>query len=234
MVHDWERTSLNGDWVLYCQQNSEYMASGGHPVTYDAICGMPDYMPARVPGNLELDLQRAGHIGDPFFGLTTLKLQKLESLHMFYGRRFEYHRPVQGQTAEAGIRTGQAAQTGLGMDTRRYQTTPVLTFEGLDTVAEIFLNGCLVGRCENMLITQTFVLSDLKDGENDLVVHIIPACIAARGRKMSAANNALKYDYESLRLRKSASMFGWDIMPRLVSGGIWRSEERRVGKECRL
>lgn len=67
MVHDWERTSLNGDWVLYCQQNSEYMASGGHPVTYDAICGMPDYMPARVPGNLELDLQRAGHIGDPFF-----------------------------------------------------------------------------------------------------------------------------------------------------------------------
>ncbi len=222
MVHDWERTSLNGDWVLYCQQNSEYMASGGHPVTYDAICGMPDYMPARVPGNLELDLQRAGHIGDPFFGLTTLKLQKLESLHMFYGRRFEYHRPVQGQTAEAGIRTGQAAQTGLGMDTRRYQTTPVLTFEGLDTVAEIFLNGCLVGRCENMLITQTFVLSDLKDGENDLVVHIIPACIAARGRKMSAANNALKYDYESLRLRKSASMFGWDIMPRLVSGGIWR------------
>ncbi len=196
MTHNWKRTTLNGDWELFYQKNSEYLASEKHPVTVDAICREPGHIPAKVPGNLEIDLQRAGRIEDPFFGQNPLKMQALESLHMFYGRKFEYYRT-------AG-------------------TVPILTFEGLDTVAEIFLNGQPVGSCENMLITQTFVLADVKEGENDLVVHIIPACIAARGRKMSALSNALKYDYESLRLRKAASMFGWDIMPRIVSGGIYR------------
>lgn len=74
-----------------------------------------------------------------------------------------------------------------------------------------------------MLVTQSFDVSEsIREGENELLVHITTACIAARGKKMSAANNALKYDYESLRIRKAASMFGWDIMPRMVSGGIWR------------
>lgn len=196
MQTNWKRTNLNGDWTLFYQPNSQYVQSGAHPTTMDDLCAQEGCISAVVPGNFEIDLQRAGRLEDPFFGQNVLKMQKLEAMHMFYGRRFEYH-PTAG-------------------------TTPVLTFEGLDTVAEIFLNGRRVGQCENMLIAQTFELDDLRDGENELVVHILPACIAARGRKMSAANNALKYDYESLRLRKSASMFGWDIMPRIVSGGIYR------------
>ena len=196
MIHNFKRTALDGDWKLFYQKNSEYLASAEHPVTFDAICAEQEHIPAKVPGNLEIDLQRAGRIENPFFGQNTLKMQALESMHMFYGRKFEYHRSE--------------------------NTVPVLTFEGLDTVAEIFLNGCKIGSCENMLITQTFELKEVFEGENDLVVHIIPACIAARGRKMQALNNALKYDYESLRLRKAASMFGWDIMPRIVSGGIWK------------
>lgn len=196
MQHTWNRTSLNGDWKLFYQKNSEYINSKAHPTTVEALCAQENCIPAVVPGNFEIDLQRAGRLEDPFFGQNVLEMQKLESMHMFYGRRFEY-RKTPG-------------------------TTPVLTFEGLDTVAEIFLNGRKIGECENMLITQTFELDGVADGENELVVHIIPACIAARGRKMSAANNALKYDFESLRLRKAASMFGWDIMPRIVSGGIYR------------
>jgi beta-mannosidase len=40
---------------------------------------------------------------------------------------------------------------------------------------------------------------------------------------VSAGHNHLKYNYECLRLRKSPAMFGWDITPRLVSAGIYRS-----------
>ena len=207
MRRTWNRIDLNGEWKLCYQLNSAYRASTAHPATVDAILESVSCIPARVPGNFELDLQAAGLLEDPFFGQNVLKLQKLESMHMFYGRRFDYH-----------------STPG---------TTPELVFEGLDTVAEIFLNGERVGACENMLIPQRFVLEGLREGENELVVHITPACIAARGRKMSAANNALKYDFEALRLRKSAAMFGWDIMPRIVSGGIFRPvyiEERPA--EC--
>lgn len=194
---EWKRIDLTGDWLLWYQQNSLYKKSAQHPMTVDDISGRDECIAARVPGNFELDLNRAGVIGDPFFGTNVLKMQKLESTHMFYGKKFEYH----------------ASEN----------CSAHLVFEGLDTVAELFLNGELIGKCENMLITQSFDVSQfIREGENELLVHITPACIAARGRKMSAANNALKYDYESLRIRKAASMFGWDIMPRIVSGGIWR------------
>ncbi len=165
-------------------------------MTVDDILEKDNCIPAIVPGNLEIDLQRAGLLEDPFYGQNVLKAQELEAVHMFYGRKFKY--------------------------SKTERTVPILTFEGLDTVAEIYLNGKLIGSCENMFVAQTFQLDTIKDGENDLLVHIIPACIAARGRKLSVYNSALKYNYESLRLRKSASMFGWDIMPRLVSGGIYR------------
>lgn len=193
----WRRTDLTGEWSLWYQQNSQYRTDRDHPTLVQDIRNKALCIQASVPGNFEIDLQRAGIIEDPFFGQNVLDMQKLESMHMFYGRKFEYSRT-------AGC-------------------TPYLVFEGLDTAAEIFLNGERLGQCENMLITQSFDAEKLlREGENEIVVHITPACIAARGRKMSAANNALKYDYESLRLRKAASMFGWDIMPRIVSGGIWR------------
>ncbi len=196
MRREWKRICLDGEWKLWYQQNSEYRRQKTHPVTVDEICAAEGCIDARVPGNFELDLHAAGRIDDPFFGQNVLKMQKLESTHMFYGRKFEYH----------------AVE----------DTTPVLTFEGLDTVAEIFVNGEKIGEGDNMLITQTFPLSNLNEGENDLVVHIIPACVAARDNKVSVGNNAMKYNFASLRLRKSASMFGWDIMPRMVSGGIFR------------
>ena len=192
----WPRTDLGGEWTLCYESNEAWTKRGEHPVTWAAAAREESAIPARVPGNFEIDLMRAGCLEDPFFGQNVLKTQALESVHMVYARTFQYR----------------------GRD----GYTPVLTFEGLDTVAEVFVNGQLAGRCENMFIAQRFELDGLREGENDIAVHIIPACIAARGRKISAINNALKYNYETMRLRKSPSMFGWDIMPRLVSGGIYR------------
>ena len=74
-----------------------------------------------------------------------------------------------------------------------------------------------------MYITYSADASALKEGENELVVHIFPCCLEARKNVVSAGNSHLKYNYEALRLRKAPSMFGWDITPRLVSAGIFRS-----------
>ena len=49
--------------------------------------GLPLYR-ATVPGNLELDLQAAGIIGEPFYGMNIAGLSAYERAHVWYSRRF--------------------------------------------------------------------------------------------------------------------------------------------------
>ena len=76
MSYERKRTNLCGEWKLCHQLNSEYLKSTVHPTTVEAICAEPTCIPAVVPGNFEIDLQRANKIGDPFFGQNVLKMQK--------------------------------------------------------------------------------------------------------------------------------------------------------------
>lgn len=197
MKSNWERTDLCGEYLLSWEEHTAAV-SGVVPKTFAHVQQLAQTpISGIVPGNYELDLVRAGLLEDPFYGENLLEAEKLEGRHVYYARRFHYQ-PRQG-------------------------TLPYLVFEGIDTIAEIYLNGQKLGSCDNMLIPQEFSAQALlQAGENDLVVHITPACIAARKNKVSAGNSALCYNYETLRLRKAPHMFGWDIMPRLVSAGIFR------------
>lgn len=193
---------LDGDdWQLAYAQHSRVKRDGTeHAGTTDAIraAGYPT-VAATVPGNFELDLQRAGLLEDPFYDTNIWTLQKLEGLHLFYSRTFKAARPGDG-------------------------TESVLLFEGIDTVAEVWLNGQLLGCPCNMLIEHEFEVSRLlREGENELLVHITPAAIAAREEQTSPAAFAMRYNYGSLYLRKAPACYGWDIMPRVLSGGLWRS-----------
>ena len=99
-----------------------------------------------------------------------------------------------------------------------------LVFEGLDTYADIYLNGTLIGSADNMLIAHEFSAENLICGKNELVVHIKPVFLESRKHPIGAGSFVhLRYNAESLSVRKAAHMFGWDIMPRILSGGIWRS-----------
>ena len=80
----------------------------------------------------------------------------------------------------------------------------------------------MIGHAENMYIPHEFRAVGLKKGENELLVHILPAVLEARKYPIAAQNSILKYNYESLVIRKATHMFGWDICPRIVSAGIWR------------
>ena len=73
-----------------------------------------------------------------------------------------------------------------------------------------------------MLVSHTMQLNGLKKRENELLVHIYPTVLEARKYKYTSLNLAIKYNYDALYVRKAASMYGWDIMPRMVSAGIWR------------
>ncbi|MBQ4054707.1 MAG: glycoside hydrolase family 2, partial [Clostridia bacterium] len=178
------------DWKLIYAKNEDYLRDGS-PVNLDELKAKYPEIDATVPGNLEIDLQRSGVIDDPFYGKNFFD-RSCEYLHMFYTKEFEFAGDMEH---------------------------PVLVFEGLDTCADIYLNGLLIGSTENMLIPHEIeVTGAIKSGKNTLTVHIKPAVIEARKYPLALNENALKYNYESLYIRKAPHMYGWDIFPRIVSG----------------
>lgn len=165
---------------------------------------------ADVPGNFELDLMREKLLPDLYFGTNILLAQKLENLHLYYFTRFAYEKSV--------------------------TTDDFLVFRGIDTFAEIYLDGIKIGFTENMLHKHEFRLNDLnlQSGEHDLLVHIFPTAVYARKFDLPAMCFGMKYNTDSLAVRKAPYMFGWDIMPRIVSGGLWKSVVIEKREKTRL
>lgn len=201
---------LDGDWELYIAENQQCAPFAEKITGLDGLLAAGlTAIPGRVPGNFELDMERAGLLPDLFFGENTLLAQNLENRHLWYRRSFRFDAPD-------GIRQAE------------------LTFDGIDTLADIYLNGEKIGSAENMLIGHTFTVTPLV-GENELLVHIKPTCIEARKNTIDAGClSFLPYNAAGVTIRKANHMFGWDIMPRIVSGGIWKSVFLRIPKENRI
>jgi beta-mannosidase len=163
-----------------------------HPDTEE-----PTRIPASVPGNAELDLVGAGLLPDPYLGNNVQGLRPYEFVDWTY------------ETAFDGIDAGDD-----DLD---------LVFAGIDTIAEVSLNGEEILRCENMFLEHAVSVTEkLKARGNRLRVLIRSAVHHARSFDRPAGLFAQHYNYEHLHLRKAAHMFGWDIMPRIVSAGIWK------------
>ena len=188
--------SLDGDYALYYTEHRCLKKDARYTTIAALVASELAYVPASVPGNFEIDLMRAGVLHDIFFGKNPLEAQKRENYHLWYAKKFKFD--------EEGS----------------YD----LVFEGIDTFADIYLNGKLIGSTDNMLIAHTLSAEGLQKGENELIVHIKPVFLESRKHPLGAGViTHQKYNAESLCVRKAAHMFGWDIMPRILSGGIWRS-----------
>lgn len=159
---------------------------------------------ANVPGNFELDLMREGKIEDLYFSTNTLKAQELEDVHLWYYTTVEITNQNQ-----------------------------YLCFEGIDTFSDIYVNGELVKSTDNMFIAYD-IFADWKIGKNEVVVHIKPAMLEARKFDLPVRCFANRYNYASLHVRKAAHMYGWDIMPRIISAGIWKPVSLKEKKEDRI
>ena len=199
------KINLDGTWKLRVLDGKQF-ESLKKPVRFEKDVKKFPYINGEVPGNFELDLVRAGLLADPFFGDNILTLQSLEFSHLVYYREFTAERAVGG----------------------------VLRFDGVDTFADIYLNGEYVGSTDNMLIEHEFPAKGLKKGKNGLLVHIRPVYTESRKHPLPANAYALAYNYESLYVRKAPHMFGWDIMPRVLSGGIWKSVTLYYPKQDRI
>ncbi len=163
---------------------------------------------ATVPGAIEMDLMREGLLPDIYFGTGSYETQKFENLHLFYHTAFDYEEKE-------------------GFDCE-------LVFNGVDTAAQIYLDGEPLGFVENMLHPHRFTLAGMGSGRHELMVHILPATIYARRFEIPAMCFGLQYNQDAIQLRKPGYMFGWDIMPRIVSGGLWRTVELEYLPKSRI
>ncbi|MFB3893527.1 MAG: glycoside hydrolase family 2 protein [Phycisphaerae bacterium] len=192
---------LGGRWLFAFRHAGEGREFAGlNSMDQVAQTGM-QVRPCTVPGNFELDLQASGLIPEPFFGLNALELRKYEDCHVWYGRRFD-----------AARRPGQTAE---------------LVFEGVDCLADIYLNGRLLGSVDNMLVEHVFAVDEFLRGDNELLVHIRPAVAEAAKFPYPPGTTGMSINYESLYIRKAPHSYGWDIMPRVVSAGLWRPVKLR-------
>ena len=186
-----------GSWQLAWIENARLAELGLNITCSEDVSRLGlSSIAATVPGSFEIDFMREGILDDIYFGVNTTHTQRYENLHLYYYTSFEY-------------------QSKDGFDAN-------LLFEGIDTAAEIFLDGKKLGFVENMLHAHRFSMSDISEGRHSLLVHIIPAAIYARSFDIPSMCFGLVYNHDGIMLRKPGYMFGWDIMPRVVSGGIWK------------
>ncbi|MFF5984306.1 glycoside hydrolase family 2 protein [Streptomyces olindensis] len=150
-------------------------------------------LPASVPGCVHTDLMAAGVIPDPFLG-------RNETDVAWVGRR--------DWTYERELPAPSSAQE---------QTD--LVFDGLDTVAEISLDGRLLGTVRNMHRSYRFDVTGLS---GRLSVRFVSAYAEAEAVRERLGERPAAYAEPYQYLRKMACSFGWDWGPTLVTAGIWR------------
>ncbi len=154
---------------------------------------------ATVPGNVELDLIAAGKLPELYRGHRIYQLRPYETYRWWYQRRFPTPRVPPGHRV-------------------------FLQFDGLDCLGTIFLNDHRIGSTDNMFIGHSFEVTDIlrSDRENELFVRIDSAVLAGREHQPAPGEFSFGGNWESLSIRKAPHMYGWDIMPRVVSAGLWR------------
>lgn len=187
--------SLNGSWTLY--YNLEKGSLPGNPSELKRS-HWPS-IPAIVPGNVELDLFKAGIEQDPFFGDNIYSYRKYEIYQWWYEREFNFH----GEWSPSD--------------------DLYLQIDGIDTFATIWLNDQLIGRTNNMLMAYEFeVTSILRRGRNTITIRIESAIRKAAAYDYPVFLYGNEGNDEICWLRKPAHCFGWDIAPRFTSAGIWK------------
>ncbi len=154
-----------------------------------------------VPGDVYLALQAAGRLADPFEDRHERAAAWVKDREWWYRASFGAPPPAAGQRL-------------------------ILILEGLDTLAEVWLNATLLGRSENMFRAVRFDIGALvrDGGDNVLAIGFTPTSTAVVDKEMplwSIISDPIKVTKRNF-LRKAQFGWGWDWGPRLPTVGIWR------------
>jgi len=177
-----------------------------------------EWLSAIVPGTVHGDLLHHGLIPDPFIGMNDTLVQWVEEKDWEYRTRFKVPRSIRE------------------MDAVRLQ------FDGLDTYADVFLNGHKILEASNMFLGyEVDVKNYLTGGRNELVIYFhspvrkgleklqqLPYLLQATSEQAPEAERT------SIFTRKAPFQYGWDWGPRLVTSGVWRPVTLKGWNNARL
>ena len=159
---------------------------------------------AKVPGTVHQDLLNHNRIPNPFYGMNEEAVQWVENEDWMY-------------------------RTSFVVDEQQLsRDAAVLEMDGLDTYADVFLNGALILRSDNMFVGyKVQVKPVLRKGVNRLLVRfrspvkeVLPQ-LQTNGFDYPASNDHSPWR-TSVYTRKAPYTYGWDWGIRLATCGIWR------------
>jgi beta-mannosidase len=188
--------SLNGDWTVT-------------PLRLDASYDLftktnAERISARVPGEIHLDLMRAGRMEDPDVGDNArTRCRWPEASSWWYAREFV--------VPPAFLR----------------QDRQTLVFDGIDLCSQIFVDGVLVGSSKDAMSSFAFnVKGQLREGTNQLVVRVTSGTELFAPGSWDAKPSGGLYDVRNTpqrqSVRKPPFIYGWDWCDPLPNIGLWR------------
>lgn len=208
---------LNGVWQVRPEHFSCIGASG-----LEEVCKQEEgWLPAQVPGEIHLDLMRAGLMPDPSVSTHMPDCRWPETKSWWY-------------------------RTTLELDNQFvHHERQELVFDGLDLFAQVFVNRKLVGESANALVPVQFDIKKfVTAGKNEIVVRLTAGSELSKDATPAGQDQAWKpnpaihgaipnpikeEDYFGHRmwtgrkwLRKPQFTYGWDWVDALPNIGIWR------------
>ncbi|MBI5032894.1 MAG: hypothetical protein HZB51_20425 [Chloroflexi bacterium] len=171
------------------------------------LADVRDWLPAQIPGDVRLDLLRAGKIADPFYADNNKASQWIDARDWWYVR-------------------------DLNLELEKNERA-FLVFDGIDYLSAVYLNDKLLDHHEGMFSRQLYELdSSLVTRHSSLAIRIwgadaLPKLSLTPIQKIWARliqplfrppEHAFPDRYATL---KCQMQFGWDFAPRLRTCGIW-------------
>lgn len=162
------------------------------------------WLTATVPGTVQGDLLDHQLLPNPFFGTNEEKIQWVENKDWEYKTSFEL--------TEEQLQADDIS----------------LVFEGLDTYSDVYLNGSLLLKSDNMFVSyEKTVKKLLRIGTNRLHIYFhSPISQVLPQWESNGFNYPADNDHHEKKLsiftRKAPYSYGWDWGIRMVTSGIWR------------
>ncbi|MFX1280172.1 MAG: glycoside hydrolase family 2 protein [Promethearchaeota archaeon] len=179
-------------------------------ISLDGFWGLKCYVKsvevnAQVPGTVFEALINNNVIIDPFYGENELEMKWVYESDWSYEKEFT-----------------------LKPEFLKHKYI-ILRFNGLDTIADVQLNGERIGSVNNMFVRYDFeVKTKLKESENKIIINFKSPTVKSRELIEKYKIN-LNTGYAGIPgvpyLRKAQYSFGWDWGPKLPDIGIWKSVE---------
>ncbi|MBR6470756.1 MAG: hypothetical protein IKS83_03070 [Victivallales bacterium] len=186
---------------------TELSLSGTWRLTGRDETGKPIDIPVQVPGHVHPALEAAGALPPVFWRDNAKRCQWPEKVEWTFSHTFEVPADAEFSRAE-------------------------LCFGGIDTYADIFLNGKHLGSSRNMFVPLRAKATDaLRSGANEVRVVIHPYAQMIQGKRMDCP---AAFTSDRVHVRRVQCTFWWDWVERFVSPGIWKETKVVFWEEANI